>query len=98
MRTNSEIIAPQLVLCFSLCAVLFALCFSAEAQQQPLKPARICWLSAGGGADHSALDAFRDGMRDLGYVEGRNLVIDARWGDGSNQRLNRYAVELVSSM
>jgi putative ABC transport system substrate-binding protein len=37
-------------------------------------------------------------MRDLGYVEGRNLVIDARWGDGSNQRLNRYAVELISSM
>jgi putative ABC transport system substrate-binding protein len=81
----------------ALCAILFAACFSAQAQQQPA-PVRICWLSAGGGADHSALDAFRDGMRDLGYVEGRNLVIDARWGDGSNQRLNRYAVELVSSM
>jgi len=62
----------------SLCTILFALCTAVEPQS--IKPARIGWLSAGGGGDQSALNAFRDGMRDLGYVEGRNLVIDARWG------------------
>ena len=41
--------------------------------------------------------AFRDGLRDLGYVEGRNLIIDARWGEGSNERLEQLAVELVKS-
>ena len=41
--------------------------------------------------------AFREGLRDLGYVEGRNLIIDARWGEGSNERLEQLAVELVKS-
>jgi putative ABC transport system substrate-binding protein len=36
-------------------------------------------------------------MRDLRYVEGRNLIIDARWGEGSNERLAQLAVELVKS-
>ena len=77
-------------------ALLFAPCSPIEAQQ-PLKPARVCWLSAGGGGDQSALNAFRNGVRDLGYVEGRNLIIDARWANGSEQRLDQYAVELVHS-
>ncbi len=42
-------------------------------------------------------DAFRGGLRDLGYVEGRNIAIDARWGDGSDERLDRYAAELMQS-
>jgi putative ABC transport system substrate-binding protein len=41
--------------------------------------------------------AFREGLRDLGYVEGRNLIIDARWGEGSNERLEQLAVDLVKS-
>jgi putative ABC transport system substrate-binding protein len=41
--------------------------------------------------------AFRDALRDLGYVEGRDLVIDARWGEGSSERLEQLAVELVQS-
>jgi putative ABC transport system substrate-binding protein len=68
----------------------------AEAQQ-PDKPARIGWLSAGSGGNQSALNAFREGMHDLGYVEGRNLVIDARWGDGFSQRLDQHAIELLRS-
>ena len=42
-------------------------------------------------------DAFRDGMRELGYVEGRNVIIEPHWGEGSNERLDRLAVELVKS-
>ena len=40
-------------------------------------------------------DAFVQGMRDLGYVEGRNLVIDARFADGKYERLPDLAVQLV---
>ena len=66
-----------------------------EAQQPA--PFRIGWLSNDRGRATSwAFSAFRDGMHDLGYVEGRNLTIDARWGEGSNERLAQLAVELVS--
>jgi putative ABC transport system substrate-binding protein len=79
-----------------LALITYADALVAEAQQ-PVKPARICWLSGGGGGDQSALNAFREGMRNLGYVEGRDLVIDARWGEGSEERLDQYAVEFVRS-
>ena len=41
------------------------------------------------------VEAFRDGLRDLGYVEGRNLAIEYRWAEGQNQRLADQAAELV---
>ena len=81
---------------FLVAGVLFVGVTLAQAQQREKIP-RVGWLSAGGGADRLALNAFRYGMRDLGYLEGRNLVIDARWGENSKDRLQRYAVELVQS-
>ena len=39
----------------------------------------------------------RAGLRDLGYVEGRNLLIDARWGEGSRECLDQLAAELIQS-
>ena len=41
--------------------------------------------------------AFRDGLRDLGYVEGRNLTIEHRWGEGERERLPELAADLVRS-
>src|SRR5580765_8680135 len=41
---------------------------------------RVGWISLDRPGDSSFLDHFRTGLRDLGYVEGRNLMIDARWG------------------
>jgi|KBSSwiStaDraftv2_1062776.scaffolds.fasta_scaffold56410_3 putative ABC transport system substrate-binding protein len=41
-------------------------------------------------------DAFRAGMRDLGYVEGQNLIIEFRWGAGQEDRLPALAAELVA--
>jgi putative ABC transport system substrate-binding protein len=77
-------------------AVLLALGFPVDAQQ-PTVP-RIGWISNDRSSSNSAMfDAFREGLRDLGYVEGRNLIIEARWGEGSNERLEQLAAELVRS-
>jgi ABC-type uncharacterized transport system substrate-binding protein len=68
------------------------------AVAQPPTVSRVGWLSAdraGGGSPF--FDAFREGLRDLGYVEGRNLTLDARWGEGSSERLDQLAAELIQS-
>lgn len=78
-------------------ANLLAVILSGVVHAETEQPARIGWLSGGGAGDQSALHAFRGGMRDLGYVEGRNLVIEARWAEGSQERLERYAADLVRS-
>ena len=41
------------------------------------------------------MDAFRSGLRDFGYIEGKNIVIEFRWAEGNNQRLPDLARELV---
>ena len=65
------------------------------AAQKPAQ-SRIGWLSNDRPGNSTSYDAFRSGMRDLGYVEGRNLLIEARWGEGSAERLEQLALELVS--
>ena len=64
---------------------------------QAAKVARIGWLSqepppAGPNANH---DAFREGLRMLGWVEGQNLAIEYRWAENSDERLPGLAAELV---
>lgn len=65
-------------------------------QAQQAKTYRIGWLAHGRTMVGSrALDAFRSGLRDLGYVDGRNLNIIERWSDASMEDSDRLAVELV---
>ena len=69
---------------------------SSFAQQRPAKLARIGFLgaiSASGAA--SWVEALRAGLRDLGYAEGRNIVIEYRWADGKYESLPRLAAELL---
>src|SRR5919108_5865740 len=83
----SALIAQHSVLCFALGALLFALCAIAEAQQQGKIP-RIGYLSSTSlSAEASRLDGLREGLRDLGYVEGKNIVIEYRFVEGKFDRL-----------
>jgi ABC-type uncharacterized transport system substrate-binding protein len=67
---------------------------AARAQQG--RVARIGFLGATSYFGNQArVDAFRAGLRDLGYIEGQNLNIDFRWAEGRNERLPALAAELV---
>ena len=95
MKKNSGCRAQHSVFVVSLCGVLIALCGSAEAQQ-PKNVPRIGFLSAVSPSTISArLHAFRQGLRELGYVEGKNIVIEWRSAEGKSDRLPGLAAELV---
>jgi putative tryptophan/tyrosine transport system substrate-binding protein len=78
---------------FALGALLLALGIPAEAQQ-PKKIPRIGVLRPGLAAAPN-YEAFRQGIRDLGYVEGQNVLLELRDGEGKAERLPDLAAELV---
>jgi putative tryptophan/tyrosine transport system substrate-binding protein len=79
----------------TLSAMLFALCFRAEAQQ-PTKIPRIGYLNANFPTTNPVrIEAIRQGLRELGYVEGKNIVIEWRYAEGKSIRLPSLAAELV---
>ena len=83
------------ILTLAFDALLFALCFTAEAQQAT-KVARIGYLSGAASDGQSARrEPFRQGLRELGYLEGKNIVIEYRWAEGKLDRLPALAAELV---
>ena len=69
--------------------------FAAEAQQAA-KVARVGYLAGNQAASPHLLEAFRQGLRDLGYAEGRNVVIELRDAEGKFERLSALAAELVA--
>jgi len=77
----------------TLSAMLLALSFPVEAQQ-PKKTYRIGYLSPRLGFDSGA-EAFRQGLRELGYIEGQNTVIQWRFAKGKSDLFPELAAELV---
>ena len=77
----------------ALCMMLFPLCSSALAQQQSSIP-RIGILRAGAPPD-SNLQSFLQAMRELGYVEGKNILIEIRYAEGNQKRSAELAKALV---
>jgi putative ABC transport system substrate-binding protein len=84
------------IFCLPLCALLLALSFPAQAQQ-PKKVPRIGFVSPLGDpkTPGPSVEAFRRGLRDLGYIEGKNIVVEYRYTEGKGDRNPSLVAELV---
>jgi putative ABC transport system substrate-binding protein len=76
---------------FALGAMLLAVCFPAAAQQ----PTKIPWIGYLAGAGSGPAPAFLQGLRDLGYVEGKNIGIVYRTTESRSERSADLAAEVV---
>jgi len=73
---------------------LFAVPPAAQAQPAS-KVGRIAFLSTTSSPDSPTTAAFRQGLRELGYVEGQNIIIEWRWGGGRTEGFPAFAAEVV---
>src|SRR5512134_2694619 len=90
-----RIAGPVVVLVLGLLAVPFGPRWVLAAEQAPKTP-RIGFLSAFEiNLRDARIEAFRQGLRDLDYVEGRNITIEYRSADGNRERLAALAADLV---
>src|SRR6266550_2195156 len=82
----------------TLILVTFMLVFVHPAgAQQPAKVPRIGYMSASGDTNNpgSNVEAFRQGLRDLGYFEGKNILVEYRYAEGNQDRIPGLVAELV---
>jgi putative ABC transport system substrate-binding protein len=78
-----------------LCAILSGVSFSAEAQQ-PKKVPRVGYVFSFTPAEGQHLwEACREGLRELGYVEGQNIILEPRWAEGRYERHHDLVADLV---
>lgn len=76
---------------------LFLLASPLASPAQPVtRPPRVAWLHPQP-VPSEWVAGFYQGLKDLGWIEGRDIVIDRRWGDGNFDRLPTMAAELVRS-
>jgi ABC-type uncharacterized transport system substrate-binding protein len=93
--TRSEMIDGRLPFVVTITLIILVAAFTADAQQ-PKNITRIGYLATVSlSLNVARTDAFRQGLRELGYVEGKNLVIEWRSADGKLNRLPALATELV---
>jgi putative tryptophan/tyrosine transport system substrate-binding protein len=86
----------QKIFSLVLSATLFALCIPAHAQQPTTIPRIGFLVTSSPSAIAPRMDAFRQGLREFGYVEGKNIVIEPRHAEGKLERLPALAAELVN--
>jgi putative ABC transport system substrate-binding protein len=68
--------------------------YLADAQQSPAKIPRIGFL-ASGGPESTTIPSFRQGLRDIGYIEGKNILVEYRYMEGKEDRMPSFVAELV---
>ena len=74
---------------------LLAACGILPSPASPKKIPRIGFLSPGSGEPSPNVEAFQQGLRELGYVDGQTIAIEYRWAEGNVERLPALAAELV---
>jgi putative ABC transport system substrate-binding protein len=80
---------------FAAAALLLAASFTVEAQPAA-RVYRVGFISPlSGSPEPSTLQAFRQGLRELGYVEGKNVIVETRFGEGRAERLPGLVAELL---
>jgi ABC-type uncharacterized transport system substrate-binding protein len=78
-------------------AATWPLAASAQQAQQPFTHLRVAFLGAESqSTNHHFLDAFRQGMREHGYVDGQNVTFVERWAEGRSERFSELIDELLS--
>ena len=96
-KIAAGMIITRAVLAAGFAIALFAAPLAVDAQQ-PSKVPRIGWLGSGSlefAITRQTVDAFRQGLRERGYVEGQNIVIEYRFAEGKLDRLPDLAAELA---
>jgi putative ABC transport system substrate-binding protein len=79
-----------------LLTVILLVSFHHAEAQQPRNVPRIGYLTLGAPSPSANQEAFRDGLRQLGYLEGQNIQVEYRYGGGKLEHLRELAAELVS--
>ena len=84
------------IILLALCSLLLAPCSAVEAQQLTKIPC-IGFIPSGGDANNpgTQIKAFRQGLRDVGYVDGKNIVVESRYVEGKMDRIPSLVAELV---
>jgi ABC-type uncharacterized transport system substrate-binding protein len=97
MTTSRRITVGAVVTRLSLLATAYLVATALAAAAQPAgKVSRVGILATGAAGSNPHLnEAFRQGLRDLGWLEGQNIVLEYRYGEGRDDRLPALAAELV---
>src|SRR5262244_4403190 len=84
----------KMIVCLVAAALLSSASF-ADAQQPKKVPRIGVLVSASASASVSRIHAFRQGLHALGYIEGKNIIVEYRYAEGSPNRLQEFVAELV---
>jgi putative ABC transport system substrate-binding protein len=91
-RWIRDVISRRALLAGTICALARP---GSAAAQRPGRVSRVGVLANGAAASSSPLDEFRRGLRDLGHIEGQNVVVEIRWAEGRFERMPEFAANLV---
>jgi putative tryptophan/tyrosine transport system substrate-binding protein len=95
---SNNTVMNRVVFSLVICAMLLGLCPSAEAQQAKTFGARVGYLSVlSPSSDCERIEAFRQGMRELGHVDDQNMTIEPRYAEGNLARIPDLAGEASPS-
>ena len=84
-------------LCLATSVLVMAACMPVDhGAQQPARLPRVAYMTPGVEPPPGEADAFLEGLKALGYVDGKNVLIESRFARGDASRLSEFATEFVA--